>query len=187
MQLTRAQKKSISGGSVLTDTAVNHDAWNAVAAAVGCGACKLQQSFSQKNKMALTTFPPGLLAPTPQQFSCMQGVQANKLESAVISTGAAFDLVADSAYSCSGVNSLAKPHDLVFLVLDVTRFADTQTRAANGNFLHVPLLGGTTANEFDVFIVNKELLAANVTIPAITEVFSDIQTLVRVFFFCLFG
>ncbi|KAF4620391.1 hypothetical protein D9613_000964 [Agrocybe pediades] len=101
-------------------------AWNTVAEAVGCGS-----------------------TPTSQQFSCMQVMPAKKLEAAVISTNAAFTLVADNV----------------------------NTRAANGNFLHVPLMGGTTMNENDIFAVAGELVTTGFAKPVITEMISDIQTL----------
>ena len=41
---------------------------------------------------------------------------------------------------------------------DKTIFADTQQRAANGNFLKVPLLGGTVANEEDIFVVVQRVM-----------------------------
>jgi hypothetical protein len=84
----------------------------------------------------------------------MQGVPAQTLEKAVVSTNAAFGLVADNK----------------------TLFADTQQRAADGNFLKVPLLGGTVANEDDVFVVVQELVTTGISVPVITELISDIET-----------
>lgn len=60
----------------------------------------------------------------------------------------------------------------------MTTFADTQTRAANGNFMHVPLLGGTTANEVDVFQLDTELITIGFAPPVLTELISDLGTLV---------
>uniref|UniRef100_A0A8H7Y880 Carboxylic ester hydrolase n=1 Tax=Psilocybe cubensis TaxID=181762 RepID=A0A8H7Y880_PSICU len=94
-------------------------------------------------------------APTPSQFACMQKTEANTLENAVVSTGATFNLVIDNT----------------------TIFADTNARAANGQFLHVPLLGGTAANEDDIFIVAQELVTAGIVIPSVTEMLSDVETL----------
>ncbi|KAG6897734.1 hypothetical protein C0992_011662 [Termitomyces sp. T32_za158] len=48
-----------------------------------------------------------------------------------------------------------------------------------GNFLHVPLLGGTTENEGDIFVVGEELLATGVVVPDITEIVADLETQVR--------
>ncbi|KAG6899395.1 hypothetical protein C0993_010614, partial [Termitomyces sp. T159_Od127] len=60
-----------------------------------------------------------------------------------------------------------------------TRIKDTPTRAMAGNFLHVPLLCGTTKNEADIFVVGAELLAAGVVVPDLTEVLADLETKVR--------
>ncbi|KAF8963585.1 carboxylesterase [Flammula alnicola] len=59
---------------------------------------------------------------------------------------------------------------------DATIFADTPTRAANGSFLRVPLLGGTVANEDDIFMVAQELITVGFVIPVATELISDIIT-----------
>lgn len=64
---------------------------------------------------------------------------------------------------------------------DKTLFADTQQRAANGNFLKVPLLGGTVANEDDIFVVVQELVTTGISVPVITELISDIETAVSEF------
>lgn len=40
------------------------------------------------------------------------------------------------------------------------------------------MLGGTVADEEDIFIVALELLTLGVTIPAVTEMLSDVETLV---------
>ncbi|KAF9562978.1 carboxylesterase [Agrocybe pediades] len=126
-------KGAITGFSGLFITPpMTFTAWNTVAAAVGCGS-----------------------TPTSQQFSCMQGMPAKTLEAAVISTNAAFTLVADN----------------------ITVFADVNIRAANGNFLHVPMMGGTTMNENDIFAVAGELVTTGFAKPVITEIISDIQTL----------
>ncbi|KAF8161400.1 carboxylesterase [Crassisporium funariophilum] len=94
-------------------------------------------------------------ATTPQQLTCMEAVPFQTLENAVISTNAAFNLVVDN----------------------ITIFADTQQRAAAGNFLHVPLLGGTAANEDDIFTVAQELVTVGFTVPVVTEMLSDVETL----------
>ncbi|TFK45027.1 carboxylesterase [Crucibulum laeve] len=86
-------------------------------------------------------------ASTAAQFSCMQTVPFRTLENAVISTNSAFNLVMD----------------------DITVFSDTATRAATGNFLQVPMIGGSTAQEADIFVVVQELVTLGFTIPVVTE------------------
>ncbi|KAG6830440.1 hypothetical protein H0H92_000743 [Tricholoma furcatifolium] len=88
------------------------------------------------------------------QLSCMKQVPSKQLEDAVISTNLDFGPIADG----------------------ITIFADWATRAAAGNFLRVPLLGGTVQNEADVFVVDAELLAAGVAIPNLTELLADLET-----------
>ncbi|KAF9002956.1 carboxylesterase [Cyathus striatus] len=92
---------------------------------------------------------------TAAQFTCMQQVPFRTLENAVISTGAALNPIVD------GINI----------------FADVQARSQSGNFLHVPLLSGSTAQEYDIFIVGQELLANGTVIPVLTEATSDALTL----------
>ncbi|KAG6887404.1 hypothetical protein C0995_015591, partial [Termitomyces sp. Mi166 len=58
----------------------------------------------------------------------------------------------------------------------ITIFADTPARATAGNFLHVPLLGGTTTNEEDIFVVAMELVAAGIVVPDLTELLADLET-----------
>lgn len=65
------------------------------------------------------------------------------------------------------------------MIIDITIFSDTAARSAAGNFLHVPLLGGSTANEGDIFVVAAELLAVGVAVPTLTELLADIETQVR--------
>ncbi|KJA28806.1 hypothetical protein HYPSUDRAFT_61648 [Hypholoma sublateritium FD-334 SS-4] len=133
----QGSKKSVVsgtvGGIILTNTPNNFTDWNGVASAVGCGS-----------------------AATTQQFTCMQKTSARTLEQAVMSTGAAFNLVIDNT----------------------TIPADTQTRATNGDFLRVPLLVGSTAHEEDIFVVARQLSTSGIgyTIPAITEIYSDAAT-----------
>lgn len=59
---------------------------------------------------------------------------------------------------------------------DITIFSDVRRRAAAGNFLHVPMLGGTTAQEGDIFVVEEELLTTGIVIPGVTQTVSDIVT-----------
>ncbi len=61
----------------------------------------------------------------------------------------------------------------------MTIFSDTRTRAAAGNFLHVPMLTGTAANEGDIFIVAEELLTLGFTVPGVTTVASNVVTQVK--------
>ncbi|KAF8161401.1 Alpha/Beta hydrolase protein [Crassisporium funariophilum] len=89
------------------------------------------------------------------QLVCMEAVPFRALEDAVISTDASFNLVVDN----------------------ITIFADTAARAAAGNFLQVPLLGGTTQHESDIFVLVKELVTTGIVVPSITEMLSDVQTL----------
>ena len=60
--------------------------------------------------------------------------------------------------------------------LDITLFADYRKRAAAGNFLHVPLLGGSNENEADLLIVTEELLTTGIVVPVITEELADVVT-----------
>ncbi|PPR00078.1 hypothetical protein CVT24_008980 [Panaeolus cyanescens] len=88
------------------------------------------------------------------QLACMKAVPFRTLGDAVIKSNLSFNLVADN----------------------ITIFTDTATRAANGNFLKVPVLGGTTANEGDIFVVAQQLLTTGFAIPTVTEILADIQT-----------
>ena len=62
----------------------------------------------------------------------------------------------------------------------MTIFSDTRTRAAAGNFLHVPMLTGTTANEGDIFVVEEEVLTFDFAVPGVTTAASNIITQVKV-------
>ncbi|KAF9463604.1 carboxylesterase [Collybia nuda] len=88
------------------------------------------------------------------QLACMKAVPFRKLEDTIINTNAAFGLVPDN----------------------INIFTDTTSRAAAGNFLKVPLLGGSTQHEGDVFVVGAEEVAAGVSLPVITELLADIET-----------
>ncbi|KAF8161402.1 carboxylesterase [Crassisporium funariophilum] len=88
------------------------------------------------------------------QLACMKAVPFRTLENAVISTNVLFNLLADN----------------------ITIFSDTNARAAAGNFLKVPVLGGSTLNEGDIFVVAAELVTSGVALPFITEVLADIMT-----------
>ncbi|KAH0588689.1 hypothetical protein H2248_004496 [Termitomyces sp. 'cryptogamus'] len=94
------------------------------------------------------------------QLACMKQVPFEQLEDAVISTNTNFSPVPDG----------------------ITIFEDTPARAVDGNFLHVPLLSGTTQNEGDIFVVGAELLAAGVVVPDLTEILADLET--QIIFTC---
>ncbi|KAF9475187.1 alpha/beta-hydrolase [Pholiota conissans] len=94
------------------------------------------------------------------QLACMRAVDPNVLEKAVLSTDTSFTVIAD----------------------DATIFSDTRKRAAASNFLHVPMLIGSTANEGDIFIVAEELLELGFTIPGVETVVSNAIT--KVAFTC---
>lgn len=64
---------------------------------------------------------------------------------------------------------------------DITIFADIAARSAAGNFLHAPLLGGSTLNEGDVFVIDQETLILGSAPPMITEVLADLTTQVSIF------
>ncbi|KAF9448258.1 alpha/beta-hydrolase [Macrolepiota fuliginosa MF-IS2] len=97
---------------------------------------------------------------TPGQLTCMRAVDAHTLEQATIDSGTTFAPIVD----------------------DITIFSDVRQRAADGNFLHVPMLGGTTAQEADIFVVAEELLTTGIVIPVVTPEVSDIVT--KVAFTC---
>ncbi|KAJ7577934.1 carboxylesterase [Mycena floridula] len=93
---------------------------------------------------------------TSGQLSCMQTVPSKTMEDAVIKANLAFNLAVD----------------------DITNFHDTRARAEAGNFLSVPLLHGTNANEADVLIVGAEIDSKGFVTPGLTEAVSDLQTAV---------
>ena len=64
------------------------------------------------------------------------------------------------------------------LALGITAFTDTAARAASGDFLNVPVLAGTTANEGDIFVVIGELLEIGDLVQPVTDILSSIFTLV---------
>lgn len=83
----------------------------------------------------------------------MQAVAFRKLEDAVISTNAVFNPLVDG----------------------ITVFSDMDARFVAGNFLHVPLLTGTTAQEWDIAVVDSEELTLGYSLPVITELLADVQ------------
>ncbi|KAG6909197.1 hypothetical protein DXG01_001711 [Tephrocybe rancida] len=88
------------------------------------------------------------------QLVCMKTVPSKQLEDAVINTNANFGPIPDG----------------------ITIFSDTPARAAAGNFLHVPLLGGSTKQEGDIFVVDVQEVAAGIVVPNLTELLADLQT-----------
>ncbi|KAF9012651.1 carboxylesterase [Cyathus striatus] len=95
--------------------------------------------------------------PTPNsaQFDCMKSTPARVLGDAILSTGSSF---------------------MPLIVDEITFFSDPDKRSADGNFLRVPMLGGSTLNEMDVFLVAQQLVAKGFTVPVITEIVSDATT-----------
>ncbi|KAH0589965.1 hypothetical protein H2248_000148 [Termitomyces sp. 'cryptogamus'] len=87
------------------------------------------------------------------QLTCMKQVPYEDLENVVINT-TAFLPVSDG----------------------ITLFSDYQERAAAGNFLHVPLLGGSNENEADLLLVAEELQTTGVVVPIVTEGLADTVT-----------
>jgi hypothetical protein len=103
----------------------------------------------------------------------MKAVPFQTLENAVMSTNAGFNLVTDSTFKLTKFS-----RKLMIFHLDITIFADVAQRAADGNFLRVPVLEGTVANEGDLFVLTQELLILPFAVPGVTETISDILTLV---------
>ena len=105
----------------------------------------------------------------------MKAVPFRTLENAVISTNAAFNRVVDSTCLFLLIGTVHWQG----VYLDINIFTDTAARAAAGNFLRVPVLGGTAANEDDIFLLVQELLTTGISTPTISEMLSDVSTLVR--------
>ncbi|KAE9396539.1 alpha/beta-hydrolase [Gymnopus androsaceus JB14] len=89
------------------------------------------------------------------QFACMQNISTTDLSAAASNTTLTFTPVLDG----------------------VTAFTDMVARAASGDFLNVPVLAGTTANEGDIFIVIGELLELGDLVQPVTDILSSIYTL----------
>ncbi|KAG6866426.1 hypothetical protein C0991_004711 [Blastosporella zonata] len=102
--------------------------------------------------------------------------ESRQLENAVINTGVSFAPNADGKHAKTKWPYPAQFDMPIQCWLGVTIFADSAARSAAGNFLHVPLLGGTTEHESDIFVVGAELLAAGVAVPKLTEIISDLST-----------
>ena len=64
--------------------------------------------------------------------------------------------------------------------LDIRIPSNLNERAAAGDFLHVPLLGGSVEHEADLLVVPRELTTLGFSLPVVTEILSDLQTQVRV-------
>jgi len=84
----------------------------------------------------------------------MKAVPAETLENAVMAANLGFSVVADG----------------------VTFFDDSAARLAAGDFLKVPTLLGTNANEGDIFAVVEQLLTTNTTNNATTDALSAVLT-----------
>ncbi|KZO94175.1 alpha/beta-hydrolase [Calocera viscosa TUFC12733] len=94
------------------------------------------------------------------QLTCMQAVPWEALLNEVVSSDQSFTPYNDGQ----------------------TIFSDVSTRSSNGEFLKVPFLVGTNANEGDIFVVEFEEGEFNTTIPIATTALSDAVT--EVVFLC---
>lgn len=83
----------------------------------------------------------------PLQFACMELIPFQELENVVIALEATFAPVPDG----------------------ITYFDDTNERSAAGEFLKVPLLVGSNAQEGDIFVVSLEVLELGGSIPGLTQ------------------
>lgn len=72
------------------------------------------------------------------------------------------------------------PKLICFTLSGVTAFSDTAARAAAGDFLRVPVLAGSLANEGDIFITVGEILEIDALIQPVLDILSSIFTLVSV-------
>ncbi|KAF8521203.1 carboxylesterase [Hysterangium stoloniferum] len=84
---------------------------------------------------------------SPFQLACMELIPFEELINVVIALDASFAPVPD----------------------EITYFSDTNARSAAGNFLKVPLLIGSNAQEGDVFVVALEQLSLGGDIPGLTQ------------------
>uniref|UniRef100_A0A8H7Y890 Carboxylic ester hydrolase n=1 Tax=Psilocybe cubensis TaxID=181762 RepID=A0A8H7Y890_PSICU len=92
------------------------------------------------------------------QLACMKAVPFRTLRDVVSESGLTFNLLFDN----------------------ITIFSDIQERAKAGNFLQVPLLGGSTLNEANVLTVAADVAGLSPpTSPFVSEVVSDVQTQVN--------
>ncbi|KNZ75722.1 Cholinesterase [Termitomyces sp. J132] len=136
----------------LSPIPVKPQPWNAVADKVGCGNVT-----------------------DAAQLTCMKQVPYRDLENVVINT-TAFIPISDSKLFSIQLVKVSEGLGLLATFLDITLFSDYQERAAAGNFLHVPLLGGSTENEADLLVVAAELQTTGVVVPAATEELADAVT-----------
>lgn len=98
----------------------------------------------------------------------MQIIPWQELEDVIITLNAAFAPVPDGML----------PPDNDFIANErssqgITYFSDINTRSASGEFLKVPLLVGTNAQEGDLFVVALEELDLGSTIPGLTQEGAD--------------
>ncbi|KAH6910326.1 carboxylesterase [Coprinopsis sp. MPI-PUGE-AT-0042] len=90
-----------------------------------------------------------------QQLDCMKAVPGRKLQDTVITTASSFNIVIDN----------------------VTIHHDIIARAAAGNFLKVPLMIGSTAEEADVYVYPTHLKNYGGIVPGIFQMQADATTL----------
>ncbi|KAJ3564245.1 hypothetical protein NP233_g8425 [Leucocoprinus birnbaumii] len=148
---------SISGGNFAQlVTGIDTQTWNNISNLVGCSSGKWLIQF--KYTLQLTEC---ITVPDDVQFECMKQVPARTLEEFVTSTNAAFNIVPDN----------------------ITIFSNTDQRAKSGNFLKIPLLVGSTANDGDILAVIGMLLSPlGFAPPLVTELAAD--TLTELSFTC---
>ncbi|EKM81264.1 hypothetical protein AGABI1DRAFT_112934 [Agaricus bisporus var. burnettii JB137-S8] len=93
--------------------------------------------------------------PDDAQLACMKQVPGRTLEDAVVNTNSNLGLVIDN----------------------ITVFGDITSRVADGNFLKVLLLVGSTQHEGDIIVVGTELLSPlGFAQPLVTELLADLFT-----------
>ncbi|KAH6910378.1 carboxylesterase [Coprinopsis sp. MPI-PUGE-AT-0042] len=90
-----------------------------------------------------------------KQFDCMKAVPGRTLQDAVINTESTFNIVVDN----------------------VTVHYDTIARAAEGKFLKVPLMIGSTAEEADIYTYPTHLRNYGGVVPGLFQMQADAATL----------
>jgi hypothetical protein len=108
----------------------------------------------------------------------MSSIDAQVLEQATMAKGLTFEPIVngkpcDFFVQCPGI---AKSMMSGVVLLDVVIFSNTRERATAGNFTHVPMLGGSTAQEGDTSVVEEGLLTVSVAVPGLTQEVADIVT-----------
>lgn len=87
------------------------------------------------------------------------------------------------------VSQIYRPESWLTRLIDITFLANTTDLSTAGDFLRVPLLIGSTAQEGDIFVVAAEQLSIGSTLPiatqelsgAITSVSTTFSVLARVY------